>query len=583
MTTPFERVIDELARRDLLATDGRLIGRAEVMALCPSHDDRDPSLSVREGDDGRCLLWCFAGCETPSVIEALGLEWSDLFEHDDVVDLRYRAQSNGKPADPPAAAVLGEIPKYPTAALPVGARSLVSCGVEAGLPAALLGGAALAAMATALGPGAQIEVTPMWHERAILWIPLVAPRGVGKSPAQDLAFGPLRDHDAQLEEDDDGEIRFGDLTLEALARSLHDAQGAGVLDLDELAVLLRGFGEYKRRGGGDRGRFLALWSGAPWSFRRVGGGDKKNKVKLRISRPTLIICGGLQPALHELLGGEEDGLRPRWLPHLAGSSHDVGELRRGHRPNDWQLLLGTHLLPKRHDQRTWRLDDDGLDAFQEHRTRWKKAARGFESATTSAALVKADVHLARVALVLAEASAPGRGGTVGRNVVERAAKIIDFSMACWRALPEQGGLALSRADWHLNRATDRLVAWLEECGGSASRREIQRAGVAGVRRAADLDALLAHYEATYPGTVTEEQQEGGGLPTKVVRAPMRTSTLPVSDSSDTVVRSDENPHPNAEKGDVGPSDTVHPTPPSRGCAVHPVPRSGCRYCRGGTE
>jgi hypothetical protein len=37
-------------------------------------------------------------------------------------------------------------------------------------------------------------------------------------------------------------VRFGDLTLEALARSLYGAEGAGVLDLDELSVLLRGFG-----------------------------------------------------------------------------------------------------------------------------------------------------------------------------------------------------------------------------------------------------------------------------------------------------------------------------------------------------
>ena len=263
----------------------------------------------------------------------------------------------------------------------------------------------------------------------------------------------MRDHDAQLEEDDDGDVRFGDLTLEALARSLHGAQGAGALDLDELSVLLRGFGEYKRGGGGDRGRFLGLWSGAPWSFARVAGGDKRNKVKLRISRPTLVICGGLQPALHELLGGEEDGLRPRWLPHLAAAPETVGDLGHGRHPNDWQLLLGAHLLPKRHSPRTWRLGDDGLEAFQGHRKRYKTAARGCESASTSAALVKADVHLARIALVLAEAGAPGRGGEVAVSEVSRAARIVDFTLDCWRALPEQGGLALSRVDWHLDRTS----------------------------------------------------------------------------------------------------------------------------------
>jgi hypothetical protein len=49
-------------------------------ALCPAHEDRDPSLSVAEGEDGRALLKCFAGCDTEDVVAALGLEMTDLFE-----------------------------------------------------------------------------------------------------------------------------------------------------------------------------------------------------------------------------------------------------------------------------------------------------------------------------------------------------------------------------------------------------------------------------------------------------------------------------------------------------------------------
>lgn len=46
---------------------------------CPSHNDKSPSLSVREADDGRILLHCFAGCTTPEVCNALGIRLSDLF------------------------------------------------------------------------------------------------------------------------------------------------------------------------------------------------------------------------------------------------------------------------------------------------------------------------------------------------------------------------------------------------------------------------------------------------------------------------------------------------------------------------
>lgn len=49
-------------------------------AFCPAHDDRrTPNLDVREGDDGRALVICRAGCETGEVVEALGLTMRDLF------------------------------------------------------------------------------------------------------------------------------------------------------------------------------------------------------------------------------------------------------------------------------------------------------------------------------------------------------------------------------------------------------------------------------------------------------------------------------------------------------------------------
>ena len=33
-------------------------------APCPAHEDRNPSLSISEGDDGRALLFCHRGCKT---------------------------------------------------------------------------------------------------------------------------------------------------------------------------------------------------------------------------------------------------------------------------------------------------------------------------------------------------------------------------------------------------------------------------------------------------------------------------------------------------------------------------------------
>ncbi len=87
------------AVRDVL---GRLhgvqqTGRGQWKALCPAHDDRHPSLSVAEGDGGKALLHCFAGCAYPDIINALGLSG-------EVPAARANGRSKGaKPAAKPAA------------------------------------------------------------------------------------------------------------------------------------------------------------------------------------------------------------------------------------------------------------------------------------------------------------------------------------------------------------------------------------------------------------------------------------------------------------------------------------------------
>ena len=48
-------------------------GDGKWMALCPAHDDRNPSLSLTEGDNGKVLVKCFGGCNFTQVRSALGL------------------------------------------------------------------------------------------------------------------------------------------------------------------------------------------------------------------------------------------------------------------------------------------------------------------------------------------------------------------------------------------------------------------------------------------------------------------------------------------------------------------------------
>jgi hypothetical protein len=72
---------DPLVGETLLSRlDGvRRTGTGRWIARCPAHDDRTPSLSIRELDDGRILLYCFGGCAVGDVLAAVGLDFDALF------------------------------------------------------------------------------------------------------------------------------------------------------------------------------------------------------------------------------------------------------------------------------------------------------------------------------------------------------------------------------------------------------------------------------------------------------------------------------------------------------------------------
>jgi putative DNA primase/helicase len=52
------------------ALGGRKAGVSWI-ARCPAHDDREPSLSIRDADDGKVLVRCHAGCDQERVIATL--------------------------------------------------------------------------------------------------------------------------------------------------------------------------------------------------------------------------------------------------------------------------------------------------------------------------------------------------------------------------------------------------------------------------------------------------------------------------------------------------------------------------------
>jgi hypothetical protein len=68
-------IVDELLERlERVKREG-----AGWKARCPAHEDRNPSLKIDVGDDGRMLLNCHAGCTFEAIVAKLGLEPHDLF------------------------------------------------------------------------------------------------------------------------------------------------------------------------------------------------------------------------------------------------------------------------------------------------------------------------------------------------------------------------------------------------------------------------------------------------------------------------------------------------------------------------
>lgn len=56
----------------------RETGHGKYVARCPAHDDKSPSLAIKDCDDGRILLHCFAGCEVEDVLASIGLTFTNI-------------------------------------------------------------------------------------------------------------------------------------------------------------------------------------------------------------------------------------------------------------------------------------------------------------------------------------------------------------------------------------------------------------------------------------------------------------------------------------------------------------------------
>ena len=112
-------------------------------------------------------------------------------------------------------------------------------------------------------------------------------------------------------------LLLGDVTQEALVRTLAESPRGGAILSDELTGWLGSHDKYSK-GGNDRQAYLSLWSSLPLSVHRKLDGV------VTVALPVLSVIGGLTPSsLPRLHGGAEDGFLSRILIACPGERQAI--------------------------------------------------------------------------------------------------------------------------------------------------------------------------------------------------------------------------------------------------------------------
>jgi DNA polymerase I len=449
--------------------------------------------------------------------------------------------------------MLYEVPAFPSEVLPPELNTLCE---QTSLPTTLVAGAGLATLALAVGGDAEIARDISHVERAILFTALVGPKSVGKSPSIDLALRPLsrrqdltierwqREMDEWMSLDpqdrkahprpSNPKVYGGDTTGSAWVRDMKLRRDMGRVFHEMSQTLQKTQSGRDHQAQIDMGLLLHIWSGNSVSYTRTGTGrGGGNDIDLYVPTPTCTILGDLQPKFHYLLGEEDDGMRPRWFP-FVWTARPVGQRRY---PSNDALISWddrVHVILKRREgldrvgmrlPRRWRIDDADRGYVDDLVQEWQERTDG--NASYQAALTKAETNFLRWSLVLAEAAASDlQQLVVSRDVLERAAALVEYGLKCWQAIggghDEVSLTPLARA---LDPVVEKLRAYIEEHGETLDGRRFITAGhilhngICGANNRATRNALVDRYEVTYPGCV--EKSVTGGRPTTRVWAPQR--------------------------------------------------------------
>ena len=268
-------------------------------------------------------------------------------------------------------------------------------------------------------------------------------------------------------------LLLGDITQEALVRTLSESPRGGAILSDELTGWLGSHDKYSK-GGNDRQAYLSLWSSLPLSVHRKLDGV------VTVNLPVLSVIGGLTPSsLPRLHGGQEDGFLSRVLvacPEERQATYTKQGITAAQ-----ALAYGAfirklwELAPEHQDEhgitpKTIVLSEEAEEVFEAFYNEMQQALSGDAiPGVMRGSFSKSPSQVARIALVLhcarnvsEEESDPYR---LSADTMEAAIEIVKYFLSHLKALEGSLHHSFTRSQEIQSRVIEWLRSFQNHCKG----------------------------------------------------------------------------------------------------------------------
>jgi len=502
------------------------------------------------------------------------VELPELPEHGDIVDLIIAQQDVADTRDTVLSLARQEqqetvsstpeqplsFAPFPVSVLPEPISSFVNSSARAiGCDSSFLALPLLSAFAAAIGTTRQIQLKPGWCEPAILWTVIIGDSGTLKTPAFKVAMKPLRNREQKAAEEfqralaehkkaelahkqemnarkregsedsppdepappERERVLVSDITVEALAPILKTNPRGVLVSRDELAGWVGSFDRYTKNGGGDLAHWLSMHNAENLIVDRKTGFPPSIFVPMA----SVSVTGGIQPGiLSRVFNSDcrESGLMARlllaWPPRKAKRWTDAGISWQKEKTLSAIVQRLLELEPFRHADYseapvTLQLTDDAHDAWVKFYNAHADEEVGLEGELASA-WSKLEASAARLALVIHLVRWAADDPTLDDSEYVDAESITaGVTLANWFGCEARRVYAmLSETDEQ--RATRKLVEWIERRGGCITTRQLQQ-GCREYRTAESAQAALQQLVELGIGQwIYREPSRRGGRPTE---------------------------------------------------------------------